>query len=367
MGTLLPNEPHQQQLYIGSAGYRNSFAYDKCIETAIMAALQPNKAFCWGMDFKVPVYYGLLNPDFVDELRSSNTYSEADFAREFLSKWTNTVEGSFFDFAKLSSIRKIKKFEWKPSNREGTFYIAAVDVARSKARTVIEIFKITEGEDNYNIKLVNIILLEGRNFNYQSQRIKELHATFGFASVVIDTNGLGVGLVDMMLLPTLSETGGGMLPPFGIQNIDEYPDYMNDIKDGALPVIHVIKTNQHNAGLIHANAYNMLFGGKVKLLIDEKLAKDQLLQSGSYSAMTLQERLRYMEPYKNTSLLVNETTNLKVKQTGQTLVLEKISADAEKDTFSALEYGLWKISLLEKERYSRKRKRVAWAKMMKKN
>lgn len=319
------------------------------------------------MDYKIPVYYGLLNPDFVDELRNSNTYSEADFAREFLSKWTNTVEGSFFDFSKLSSIRKVKKAEWKPVNKENVFYIASVDVARSKARTVVEIFKVTEGQEAYSIKIVNIILMEGRNFNYQSQRIKELHATFGFSSIVIDTNGLGVGLVDMMLIPNVNEVNGTLLPPFGIQNIDEYPDYLNDIKDGAIPIIHVIKTNQHNAGLIHANAYNMLFGGKVKLLLDEKIAKDQLLQNSNYASMGLQERLRHMEPYKNTSLLVNETTNLKVKQTGQTLVLEKISADAEKDTFSALEYGLWKLSLMEKEKYAKKKKRVAWSKMMRKN
>ena len=57
-GVLLPNEPHQQQLYIGSAGYRNSWAYEKCIEVTIMTALQPDKAFSWGSDYRVPLKYG---------------------------------------------------------------------------------------------------------------------------------------------------------------------------------------------------------------------------------------------------------------------------------------------------------------------
>lgn len=174
----------------GSAGYRNSFAYDKCMEVTLASALQPDKAFAWGMDFKIPVYYGLLNPDFVSELRNSNTYSEADFAREFLSKWTNSQEGSLFDFEKLAGMRKIKTPEWKASGRDGIFYVASLDVARSKARSVLEIFRVKIGLEGFKIDLVNVILMEGRNFHYQATKIKELHAAFGFTSLIIDGNGL---------------------------------------------------------------------------------------------------------------------------------------------------------------------------------
>lgn len=364
-GVLLPNEPHQQQLYVGSAGYRNSWAYDKCIEVTIMSALQPEKAFSWGADYRVPLKYGLLNADFVEELKNSNTYSEADFAREFLSKWTNTVEGSLFDFEKLAGLRRVKKAEWKPYYRDNVFYVASLDVARSKARSVLEIFKVYIGEEKFKTKLVNIFLWEGRNFHYQSQKLKELHATFNFSSVVIDGNGMGVGLIDMLLLET--EHNGELYPPWGIQNIEDYPDYQKDMKDGNTPVLHIIKTNQHSAGTIHVNAYNMMFGGKVELLIDEKVAKDQLISLPNYSAMTTAEKLRYMEPYKNTSLLVSETTNLKLNNQQVYLKLEKISSEGEKDTFSALEYGLWKISLMEKEQYRQKRKRISWSAALKKN
>ena len=72
--------------------------------------------------------------------------------------------------------------------------------------------------------------------------------------------------------------------------------------------------------------------------------------------MGLQERLRYMEPYNNTSLLVNETSNLKINRNNTYLKLELIRTDAEKDTFSALEYGLFVISEQEREYYSNLRK-----------
>jgi len=107
---------------------------------------------------------------------------------------------------------------------------------------------------------------------------------------------------------------------------------------------------------IHTNCYNELFSGKVKLLVDEKEAKDKLLEMQKGQKMGLQERLRYMEPYKHTSLLVNETTNLRINRNNTYLKLELIRTDAEKDTFSALEYGLWVISEQEREYYARVRK-----------
>ena len=48
IGELNPREPSQQQLYVGSAGTRNSFAYDKNMEILVTCAIAPDKAFAWG-------------------------------------------------------------------------------------------------------------------------------------------------------------------------------------------------------------------------------------------------------------------------------------------------------------------------------
>jgi hypothetical protein len=308
-------------------------------------------------DFKLPMYYGLLNEEFVKSIRRSSTYEESSFAREFLSKWSSTAEGSLFDFDKLSGLRKIKKAEWKAYPEDDVFYVMSVDVARNSARTVAEIFKVRRGHDHFTKQLVNIILMEGRNFLYQASKIKEIDAAFDFDAVVIDANGLGVGLLDFLMTDNISPDSGMEYPAWNIQNIKEYAkQYGVDQKIGAPPKIHIIKTNQHSAGTIHSNAYNELFSGRVKLLMDEKEAKDSLLQMKKGQKMGLQERLRYMEPYKNTSLLVNETSNLKINRNNTYLKLEMIRTDSEKDTFSALEYGLWVITEKEKEYYANLRK-----------
>ena len=188
-GSLNPNEIHQQQSYISSAGTRQSFGYDKTIEILVAAVLNPSKNFVYGFDYKIPMYYGLINQNYIEDFKTSNTYDEASFAREYGSKWTSTVEGSLFSYEKLTSLRKIKKAEWKPSNDPDVFYVASVDVARSSARSVVEVFKVRKGKDHFTKSIVNIFLMEGRNFLYQAARIKELDMMFGFEWIVVDTNG----------------------------------------------------------------------------------------------------------------------------------------------------------------------------------
>jgi len=224
----------------------------------------------------------------------------------------------------------------------------------------MEVWEVRKGNEFFTKKLVNIIALEGRNFNYQAYRIKKLDQTFNFDAFVIDGNGLGVGLIDMLMMPTTED--GVFFPAYNVKNLDDYPLYKDDQKPGAAPKIHIIKTNQHTAGTIHTTCYNELMGGHVKFLIDEKQAKNKLNDMVKTKKMTIKQKIEYMEPYKWTSVLVNETTNLKINREGTYLKLELIRPDEEKDTFSAMEYGLFYITNQEKDHYSRlskKKKRLS--------
>jgi|GEM_PF-451445 len=356
LGELNPREPHQQQLYVGSAGVRNSFAYEKCMEILVTTAINPGKAFCWGGNYQIPVYYGLLDKDFVLDQMNSSTYDEADFAREYGSKWTSSSMESLFDYDQLTKIRKIKKAEWKAADQDDIFYVLAVDVARSAARTVLEVFKVHIGKDHFTKKLVNMQTIQGGSFLYQTLKIKELDSRFNFNRIVIDANGLGVGLVDFMMQENYDKDTGIMYGPYNVDNIKEYPIYSSEQKIGAPSKLYLIKTNQHNAGGIHTNAYTELFSGKVELLVDPKVAREKLLSTVKGGNMGMIERDRYLAPYKNTSLLIDETANVKIKKHTVGFLIELIDSSKEKDTFSALEYGLHYISQEERKYYEHLRK-----------
>jgi len=359
LGELNKNEKHQQQLFVGSAGYKNTFAYEKCIEVTLMSVVSPTKAFSWGGDYRIPMHYGLIDEETIEDIQSSDTYTDSSFSREYMSKWTGTNEDAFFDFDKMTKIRTLKKFETCSNIKAGddVFYVAAVDVARTSARSIIEIFKVRRGKEHFTMNLVNIIAMEGRNFLQQSIKLKQLDHDFGFEAIVIDANGLGVGLVDFLMVDNVDAVSGAMYKPLNVKNIDDYPDYKIEQKAGALAKIFVVKTNQHNAGAIHSNCYNQVFSGRLKLLVDEREAKDGLMNLQKGQKMSYQERIRYMEPYRLTSLLIAETTNLKINRSNVNLKLEMINTSSEKDTFSAMEYGLWYIKEEEKLYYSKLNKK----------
>ena len=247
-GILNPNEIHQKQVYVGSAGYTDTFAHDKAIEIMIDSVLQPDQAIYYGFDYKIPIHYGLLNEDFVDDLRNSGTYSEAGFSREFGSKWSATIEGSFFDAEKLRGLRKLIKSEKRAHSSHDVFYIASMDIGRTKAQSVIEIFKIRRGENNYTINLVDIVLLPGRHFLRQAIKLKQLDTQFNFQGIIVDSQGMGHGFVDFLTTTNFDDNEGVSYPAWGVHNIDEYPDLAKDVGRDAVKKIHVLKTGMHNAG-----------------------------------------------------------------------------------------------------------------------
>ena len=87
---------NKSQVYITTAGWKNSFAYAKLIELLIRSILEPDEVMVMGGTWVTPVTEGLLAEDFVDELKLSGTYNEDSFDREYGSKWSGDVDNAFF-------------------------------------------------------------------------------------------------------------------------------------------------------------------------------------------------------------------------------------------------------------------------------
>ena len=64
-------------------------------------------------------------------------------------------------------------------------------------------------------------------------------------------------------------------------------------------------------------------------------------------------------PYEMTTRLFDEMCNLRPKQGQDGLKLEKINSRIPKDKFSAFEYGLWLIKMIEEKYYKKRKKQKA--------
>lgn len=76
---------NKSMCFITTAGYRNTFSYEKLIQTLCQMVARPEEAMVLGGSWRVPVMEGLLAKDFVRQLRLDGTFNEASFDREYNS------------------------------------------------------------------------------------------------------------------------------------------------------------------------------------------------------------------------------------------------------------------------------------------
>jgi hypothetical protein len=314
-----------------------------------------------GCDYRVPMLHGLLEQSYINKLKLDPSFNETSFATEYLSLWQGASEESWFNFEKLQKYRRIKNPEKHAKIRPGStqFYLISVDVGRLNDQTVACVFRVNiDGNGKHWATLVNIKVLartaETKTFTQQAIDIKRLIRDFEPREVVIDTNGLGVGLADEMIKPQYDETGE-FYPPYGFTNDESY--FPIQPKE-AIKILYGIKANGPLNSKIHGNAYSRLNSGTVRFLIKEQDAKSALMSTAAGQKMSVYQRIERLMPHEMTTRLFDEMANLRLKRTGSStdIVLEQINSRYPKDKYSSFAYGLWRIKELEEE-YAQKRRR----------
>ena len=355
-------EPNQQRIFMTSAGVKTSFAYDLLIDDFIDCIIHPDSTFVFGCDYRVPVLHNLLDKTYINKLRTSSSFSEDSFAREYASIWSGSSEEAWFNFDKMTKYRKIKNPETHAISRANSeqFYLLSVDVGRLNDQTVCCVFRVNvSGDGKYYATLVNLYVLgrtvETKPFRIQAMDIKKIMRKFNPREVIIDTNGLGLGIADEMISEQVDEFGN-IYPAYGFNNDD---DYLKIQPKDAVRILYGIKANGPLNSKIHGNAYARINGGLVRFLIKEQEAKNALLSTKAGQKMSVMQRVQRLMPHEMTTKLFEEMANLRLKKTGAStdIVLEQINPRYPKDKYSAFAYGLWRIKEIEEENAKRRRRR----------
>ena len=74
---------NKSQIYVTTAGWKSSFAYERLIELLIQSLIEPDEVMILGGTYKTPIAEGLLDEDFVAQLKLQDTYNEDAFEREY--------------------------------------------------------------------------------------------------------------------------------------------------------------------------------------------------------------------------------------------------------------------------------------------
>ena len=358
-GTTWEPEPlNKSQIYITTAGYKGTFPYDRLIGFLVRMVTQPDRCMVLGGTWRTPVGVGLQSKTFITDQKNEGTYNEASFEREYESKWSGTVEDAFFNGEHFDRNRKLLQPEYEHSGRAaaGAYYILSVDVGRKGCDTIVCVFKVTPQPQGPAIKaLVNIKPITDGHFEDQAKEIKNMYYKYKAKKIVIDGNGLGIGLIDYMVKPQMTESGDIIYPDFGIDNDEEgfYKKFRT--ANTEYDAVYIVKANAPFNTECHSNAQVQLSTGKVKFLIDDRAAKEKLLSTQKGQKMKPEERAEYLKPFTYTSILKEEMMNLREENEGVNIILKQVNRGIKKDKFSAFEYGLYYIKQEEDSKKKRKK------------
>ena len=358
-GSTQPDETlNKSQIYVTTAGWKNTYAYDKLIQLLVWQIVNPEKSMILGGTYRVPILMKLLDKNFIKDLKMDGTFNESSFDREYESKWSGTVDDAFFNAEIFDRNRILNQPEYEISGRasKAAYYVISADVGRKGCDTVACVFKVTPQPQGSSIKsLVNIYTYSNEHFEDQAIHLKNLFYKYGAKRLIVDANGMGIGLVDYMVKSQVDPSTNDTYPDFGVYNDDEnfYKKYrtVNCEQDA----LYIMKANVPINTEAHANAQSQLSSGKVKMLIDERVAKTKLMGTKVGQNMKPEERANYLKPFTLTSILKEEMMNLREENAGTNIILKPANRGIRKDKFSAFEYGLYYIKQEEDNKKKRKK------------
>lgn len=358
---------NKSQIYITTAGYKNTYPYDRLIGLLVRMITQPDRCMVLGGTWRTPVAVGLQQKTFITDQKNEGTYNEASFEREYESIWSGTVEDAFFNAEIFNRNRILNQPEYEASGRSSklSYYILSVDVGRKGCDTVVCVFKVTPQPHGEPIKsLVNIYTMNDTHFEDQAIKLKKLYYKYKARRIVIDANGLGVGLVDFMVKPQINPETSEVIPDFGVYGgtqddaVQEYKKYKTNSTE--LDVLYLMKANAPINTEAHSITQSVLNSGKIKFLIDERTAKQKLLTTKVGQNMTTEARSDYLRPFSLTTSLREEIMNLREENEGLNIILKQANKSIKKDKFSALEYGLYYIKKIEENKKKKKFRAADW-------
>lgn len=331
-----PEELNGQMHFLTTAYFKNT-EYERNLKMLDEMAELKGKIVI-GSDWQLACEYG-RGETRSQILSKKERLSPIFFATNYESRWIGSTDNCLVDINLLMELRILPKAEIKGDGRSE--YYIGVDVARSTKtsnnQTSISIGKVKR-DKNEKVKYIQIInminLPNGMNFTGQAIIIKRLKNIFKAKRVILDGNGLGVGLVDELLKTHIDPISGEELIAYDTINTDHESDESETDK-----CLFVVNAQGINTDII-VNFINVVESKKLQLLdkVDQNAVSvedNDIMTNGSLSSI-------------QTDFFIEEVANLQLKTlNGGKLTVERNSKTLDKDRYSATAYMCYYIMYFE--------------------
>lgn len=348
-----PKEPNTE-LYLSSAYYKYHYSFAK-FKSFFKSMLKGDSYCVMGFPYQLPVAEGYYPMEQIrDELREGD-FDSIGWSMEMDSLFFGESENAFYSFDELDNSRKItnvmypkpfynllndNKFKY-PMKKNGEIRILSVDIAtqggNKRDATCFAILQlIPYGKNQFLRNLVYLTTIEGGHTFNQSLKARRLFYDFDCDYVVIDSQGVGIGVFDNLVQEQTDDTRNIIYPAWSCVNDDSMADRCKD--PDAPKIIYSIKANLQFNSDCAVSLRDSIRQGKFRLLINENEANEILNSSKRYNSLSVENQVLFQEPFYQTTALINEMVNLSFEVVNGKIRVNNQSG-IRKDRFSAVSYA----------------------------
>lgn len=371
----LPQE-QSQQVYISSAWWKSTWMWKTIVEQATNM-VRGKKSIVMANDLYLSIDSGIkTKEDIFGEKATMDAYT---FAMEYENQMIGEGNNSYYTLNDFDGLRKIKqpfcplykdeviKYGHKNNPRfankmPNEVRVLAIDIAMKAGKdndnTIIHCISATAEDYGYQRDVVYSESYNGKATALQALRIKQLFYEFRADYIVLDTLNAGISVYDELSKETIDSSTGEHYTPMTVIKDDGLSivssDVMRDLRsrvigtNTAIPVIFPVQATAITNSLMAADLKKQLEQKKIWLCADEQDMMDVLMQTNkTFRDGTREDREFYIMPFLEHSELIKECVNLEMSLNNGNIKLQE-PRDGRKDRYSALSYGDYFISLLER-------------------
>lgn len=348
-----PKEPNTE-LYLSSAYYKYHYSFAK-FKSFFKSMLKGDSYCVMGFPYQLPVAEGYYPMEQIrDELREGD-FDSIGWSMEMDSLFFGESENAFYSFDELDNSRKItnvmypkpfynllndNKFKY-PMKKTGEIRILSVDIAtqggNKRDATCFAVLQlIPYGKNQFLRNLVYLTTIEGGHTFNQSLKARRLFYDFDCDYVVIDSQGVGIGVFDNLVQEQTDDTRNIIYPAWSCINDETMADRCKD--PDAPKIIYSIKANLQFNSDCAVSLRDSIRQGKFRLLINENEANEILNSSKRYNSLSVENQVLFQEPFYQTTALINEMVNLSFEVVNGKIRVNNQSG-IRKDRFSAVSYA----------------------------
>lgn len=371
-----------REVSMSSCGFKDHWTYEKTKSYFANMLGGREGYFVCGLPYQVLIYEGLKKREEIEDEMTEPDFDPMHFSMEMECLPYGSAADAFFEFDDIDKCRRLKNAVYPGKYSAGAAKsipplmpnerrILSLDVALMASKThkndASSIFINSALANNNKEYIANFIYTknyEGLNTDELALITRRLFHTYQCTDLVLDTNGVGLGVYDALIKDIVDPDTNELYPALSCCNDDSMAARCK--VSGAPRVIWSIKANANFNSEICVGLRNGFKKGKINLLISEYECDDVLSEKiKDYDKLSVEVQELYKLPYVETTLLVYELVSLETEIKGTNVRVHE-KTGMRKDRYSSVAYNFWVQEQLERETLNIERMEFDYQKFMSK-